>query len=434
MMLTPPSPSSMHVIVHESSEHGMVLDGYIESTGQHHHQQQAQYTSSTHLPNPQQPQLHHNLNNAAPAVDHLPPTVSTNTPSSHRSTSGVTVTELSLDFDSIENANGPHSLSTSNEGGDGRRNSMIASHQPSTPNTRVSFSTVEIRQYNRILGDNPSCSSGPSLSIDWTYDESKTVVVDVNEFEYSREGRFDDSEMVLGRFEREDLLRTLGYGQKEIAEAIRNNIKIKKQRRQTVNNIGMMKVEMVLERARKSIVPFRKKKKSSKWMYNQWRDHRIIHQPGATLGEDPSISNESSDSTGSELRSSLKSHANTSFTAVTSSDALPSCTSNTTMSEDQSRGSSAHHYSGSASSGSKPMFTIQQSLDSQDENLNGHHDGEEDVDEVGEGIGTSLPRCKVSSQEDKCVKRVGPMLSSGNVQVVPRKPTTSTVENIRLSQ
>jgi len=34
---------------------------------------------------------------------------------------------------------------------------------------KVRFSHIEVRQYPMILGDNPSVSSGPALTIDWEY-------------------------------------------------------------------------------------------------------------------------------------------------------------------------------------------------------------------------------------------------------------------------
>merc|ERR1712238_242161 len=33
----------------------------------------------------------------------------------------------------------------------------------------VSFKAVEIREYDRAIGDNPSCSSGPPIALDWNY-------------------------------------------------------------------------------------------------------------------------------------------------------------------------------------------------------------------------------------------------------------------------
>lgn len=142
----------------------------------------------------------------------------------------------------------------------------------------VSFSTVEIRQYERVLGDNPSCSSGPSISIGWNYDQDKTVVKKVfdahdQELMDELEDAFEQQEheegpselgdgdrmpskeelrkarekMVIARHEREDILKHLGYSRMEIAAAIRHNVRCKKNRRQTVNNLNLEPVEVALE-------------------------------------------------------------------------------------------------------------------------------------------------------------------------------------------
>lgn len=121
----------------------------------------------------------------------------------------------------------------------------------------VSFSTVEVRQYERVLGDNPSCSSGPPISIGWNYDEAKTVVTTVDDHDDSLSISLNGEEsigkiearmkMVVQRHEREDMLENLGYSRSEIASAIRENVQTKKKRRQTVNNLNMEPIELMVE-------------------------------------------------------------------------------------------------------------------------------------------------------------------------------------------
>jgi len=50
--------------------------------------------------------------------------------------------------------------------------------------SNVSFQSVDVREYGRTLGDNPSCMSGPPISLDWSY--SKTTPVCINEYEDKR--------------------------------------------------------------------------------------------------------------------------------------------------------------------------------------------------------------------------------------------------------
>mmetsp|Transcript_23607 Transcript_23607/g.26920 ORF Transcript_23607/g.26920 Transcript_23607/m.26920 type:complete len:537 (+) Transcript_23607:212-1822(+) len=198
----------------------------------------------------------------------------------------------------------------------------------------VSFSTIEIRQYERILGDNPSCSCGPSISIGWEYDETSTSIQPIDDYEFRRGNRFDDTEMVLSRHERELLLFDLGYSKKEVVEAIRLNLKLKKRRRQTVNNLPIAKVEELIEGASKKISRVVRKRPRSKHLYNSW-----LHS-----GED-GRSNSGAESSSSQctVNSSLKRSSHTSRC----SDVLSSKhTSQEKIELSSSLSTSHHQYSG----------------------------------------------------------------------------------------
>jgi hypothetical protein len=45
----------------------------------------------------------------------------------------------------------------------------------------VSFGLIQIREYNRVLGDNPTVRVGPAMSIGWEFVQKKAVPVDVYE-------------------------------------------------------------------------------------------------------------------------------------------------------------------------------------------------------------------------------------------------------------
>ncbi|KAG7352852.1 hypothetical protein IV203_008900 [Nitzschia inconspicua] len=98
------------------------------------------------------------------------------------------------------------------------------------------FKNVVIREYARTVGDNPSCSSGPPVSISWEYTEIGELGVE--EYESTRPARRSHFEMVLPRKVRQDMLkREWNITQREIAESVRRNVKIKNQRKATVNNL-----------------------------------------------------------------------------------------------------------------------------------------------------------------------------------------------------
>ena len=115
---------------------------------------------------------------------------------------------------------------------------------------KVSFSSVEIRQYNRILDDNPACSSGPSISIGWEYNSALTRNVDLGEYERLRKPYRVKYVLPLPRRLREYILLDLGYTKDDIAESVRRINKIKFHRNQTVNNLHVAKVEEVMEVAK----------------------------------------------------------------------------------------------------------------------------------------------------------------------------------------
>jgi hypothetical protein len=137
---------------------------------------------------------------------------------------------------------------------------------------KVRFNAIQIRDYERIVGDNPSCTSGPPLSyvqcsvgfekklgtklifsfinvsvqicsIGWKY--GKTAIIDVNSYESARQYRKNSIRLILSREEREALLLNWGASFHDIVESVRGNIKVKNQRRQTVTNLG--KVERIEE-------------------------------------------------------------------------------------------------------------------------------------------------------------------------------------------
>jgi hypothetical protein len=110
----------------------------------------------------------------------------------------------------------------------------------------VDFSTVQVRFYERIMCDNPACTSGPSVGIGWNYENE--VSVNIDRYENSR-GRPIRSglELSLSRERREKLLRDWGYTDRDIASGVRELNRLKSGRRQTVNNLGAERLEEALE-------------------------------------------------------------------------------------------------------------------------------------------------------------------------------------------
>eukprot|EP00978_Attheya_sp_CCMP212_P002749 scaffold5633_cov46-Attheya_sp.AAC.1 len=114
---------------------------------------------------------------------------------------------------------------------------------------RVQFSSIEVRPYMRILGDNPGCKEGPSLSIAWDHDESSTIFMPLEEFERSRRSRRHKNKrnLVLNRREREWILTQLGYTKSEMSQNARLMQETQNQRKQTATNLEVPGVEEAIE-------------------------------------------------------------------------------------------------------------------------------------------------------------------------------------------
>lgn len=113
---------------------------------------------------------------------------------------------------------------------------------------KVAFDQVQVRYYERIVSDNPSVQSGVAIGIGWKYKRGGRV--DVDQWEQSRGPTRSSAELVLPRHVREGMLREAGVSQREIADMVRTTLKVKNQRKQTINNLSTQGFEEVVEKAR----------------------------------------------------------------------------------------------------------------------------------------------------------------------------------------
>ena len=92
---------------------------------------------------------------------------------------------------------------------------------------RVAFNTIEVREHNVTLGDNPSCSNGPPVSIKWEHNNSYQMSID--DYESERGSRRDKHVMRIPREVRLHLIKKDGVSRREIRDVIVENKKIKVQ-------------------------------------------------------------------------------------------------------------------------------------------------------------------------------------------------------------
>ncbi|KAL7533541.1 hypothetical protein ACHAXR_005303 [Thalassiosira sp. AJA248-18] len=98
----------------------------------------------------------------------------------------------------------------------------------------VSFHSVDVREYDRTVGDNPSCRSGPPMSLDWSY--SKKYEKNINEYELERSSDRVSSikKLHMNKYKRRNVLAFhWGHSEDEMKAARRSTKKIQRRRSMT---------------------------------------------------------------------------------------------------------------------------------------------------------------------------------------------------------
>jgi hypothetical protein len=141
---------------------------------------------------------------------------------------------------------------------------------------RVSFKNVSIRKYQRVLGDNPACSCGPSLSLGWEYTPEETFTVD--EWEYNRDDIYskDLIDLAMSSKDRVAWLRSLGYCDKDIKQSIKDINVIKSQRINTAKSSIAQKTEEVFVTVQYRLNKMLRKRSNSS---NYQRQHQTKRDP-----------------------------------------------------------------------------------------------------------------------------------------------------------
>ena len=96
----------------------------------------------------------------------------------------------------------------------------------------VRFGTLEVRKYDKTLGDNPSCTDGVPTTLDWTYSVQPEVSLD--EYETNRIPRRSRRHLVLTPITRRNsMFYHFGFSHEEIDKAADSIKKFQKQRQLT---------------------------------------------------------------------------------------------------------------------------------------------------------------------------------------------------------
>lgn len=114
----------------------------------------------------------------------------------------------------------------------------------------VTFNTVSIREYDRILGDHPDCTEGPPITIGWKYAEQPTQELD--DYESNRNQR---TSYHLTSASRKTLMKqVLGISDFEIRKAQNGVRQILRQRQLSKSQTKTEeRVELILQSARRKL-------------------------------------------------------------------------------------------------------------------------------------------------------------------------------------
>ena len=105
--------------------------------------------------------------------------------------------------------------------------------------TRVSFDKIIIREHRRTMGDNPSCSYGTPIGLDWEYIQHADLTLQQYE-DHKRNSRIRSGgkprtlrQLHLNHYQRRNLLQLEGYTLEQIKSQKKETNKVRKQREMT---------------------------------------------------------------------------------------------------------------------------------------------------------------------------------------------------------
>ena len=106
----------------------------------------------------------------------------------------------------------------------------------------VKFGTIKIRKHSVTLGDNPSCRSGPPVTLGWDFIEDSSIAL--SEYEDKRAPRRKSHQIYMHKNQRKHLLEnSAGFTPDEIERTTKEIKKIQRQRNVTKALLPFMKVE-----------------------------------------------------------------------------------------------------------------------------------------------------------------------------------------------
>lgn len=121
------------------------------------------------------------------------------------------------------------------------------------PSRKVIFSTIQIRRYPMILGDNPACRVGAPVSLGWEYEVLPDLSID--DYEAQRQGhrRTYLNHLILNYYQRIAILERSGFGIEQFRAAEKQINRVRRQRAISLALSPFERVEQLAESGAKKV-------------------------------------------------------------------------------------------------------------------------------------------------------------------------------------
>ena len=109
----------------------------------------------------------------------------------------------------------------------------------------VSFSSIQIREYDQTIGDHPNVSFGPPISLDWNYQVLDAITLD--DYEDNRGRRRSFPQLMMNHYTRKNvLMHNFGYSEDDLKKAQKDVERAKLQRAVTQYFLPYSRVEDIV--------------------------------------------------------------------------------------------------------------------------------------------------------------------------------------------
>ncbi len=153
--------------------------------------------------------------------------------------------------------------------------------RPQSPHKGVRFNSVEVREYPRILGDNPSVSAGPPITLDWVHDRRSSVQLPLEDWEKYREhDRRSKQEIRVPDYIRTDWLIDAGFSGDDLKRTVQEIEQARKDRKASITKSDFRdKTDVLTENVKRKFGRVIGRRPKSDSLYQEWKE-----QGGKTAG------------------------------------------------------------------------------------------------------------------------------------------------------